>query len=394
MNTEPGNLALQTMHAELTQRALDAEFDELYDERGMFTRKRIKTREYWYYKRGEGGKKHYTYVGPVGDKAINERVKKFDAIKANYRQRREMVRALLAAGMQGPDPVASELIEALSRAGFFRLRGVLVGTLAFQCYGGILGTRLTGTSLQTSDADLAQFYDVSHLVGDSMPPILEVLRKVDPTFRAIPNVFYPGLATRFTTSTGYLVEFLTPNRGSDDNQGRPAEMPALGGASALPLRYLDFLIRDPIRSVVLYKGGIPVRIPSPERYAVHKLIVAVRRAQEPSKASKDVAQAEQLIRACLSQRSFLLFETWVEACDRGPSWRDHLKRGRSMLPEALRDAFILSLQTHGWSESRLTERRPRKNAKLQTKRSEKRRSGSSKRQSRTAKRSGNVPRPG
>ena len=48
-------LATQTMFAELTQRALDAEFDELYDERGLFKRRRIKTREYWYYQRSVEG---------------------------------------------------------------------------------------------------------------------------------------------------------------------------------------------------------------------------------------------------------------------------------------------------------------------------------------------------
>lgn len=375
MSLHSGNLATQTLFAELTQRALDAEFDELYDERGMFTRKRIKTRAYWYYRRGEGGKKNYTYVGPVGDKEVNDRVKKFDAIKSNYRQRREMVRALLATGLHRPDPVAAEIIEALSRAGFFRLRGVLIGTLAFQCYGGILGTRISGTILQTSDADLAQFYDVSHLIGDSIPPILDVLRKVNPTFTPIPNVFYPNRATRFGTDTGYLVEFLTPNRGSDDNQGKPAEMPALGGASALPLRYLDFLIRDPIRSVVLYKGGVPVSIPSPERYAIHKLIVAVRRTQEPAKSPKDIAQAEQLIRACLFQRSFALFEVWEEACGRGPSWRDLLRRGRAMLSADVRDAFILSLESHGWSERRLAARQRTKRPATETTKRSRRRLG-------------------
>ena len=60
------------MFAELTQRALDAEFDELYDERGNFLRKRVKTKEYWYYKRDEGGKAVSRYVGPVGDKPISD----------------------------------------------------------------------------------------------------------------------------------------------------------------------------------------------------------------------------------------------------------------------------------------------------------------------------------
>jgi hypothetical protein len=360
---ELSNLATQTLFAELTQRALDAEFDDLYDERGTFTRKRIKSREYWYYQRDEDGDRKFTYVGPVADSAINDRVKKFEVIKVSFRQRREIVRALIAAGLPSPDAMSGALIEGLWRAGFFRLRGVLVGTLAFQCYSGILGTRLSSVSLRTSDADLAQFYDVSRLVRDSMPPILDVLRAVDGTFEPVPSVTRPYRAARFRTNAGYLVEFLTPNRGSEANQGKPTVMPALGGAAATPLRYLDFLIHDPVRSVVLYKGGLPVWVPSPERYAIHKLIVAVVRREDPAKVAKDISQAEQLIRICLPQRSYSLFEAWVEASERGPSWRTNLKRGREMLPKQLRDQFIFTLETHGWTESKWRTQRPPRIAK-------------------------------
>ena len=54
-------------------------------------------------------------------------------------------------------------------------------------------------------------------------------------------------------------------------------MPALGGASAQPLRHLDFLIRDPVRSVLLHGGGVPVTVPAPERYCVHKILLSTER---------------------------------------------------------------------------------------------------------------------
>ena len=329
-------LATQTLFAELAQRSLDAEFDESYDERGRFKRRRIKGQLYWYYARDEGARRRETYVGPVRDTAIDDRVKRFGTIKNDFKQRREMVRALLATGLPALDPMSSLVIEALWKAGFFRLRGVLVGTTAFHCYAGYLGVRLESSTLMTQDVDFAQFYDISHFVGDSMPPILEVLRKADTSFQPLPEAFDRSSATRFRTEQGYLVEFLTPNRGSDDHMGRPAEMPALGGASAIPLRYLDYLIHDPVRTVVLFKGGVPVTVPAPERYAIHKLIVAAVRHSNSPRAKKDIAQAEQILRAMLHHRRFAIEEAWEEASQRGPQWRENLQRGTEMLAPELR----------------------------------------------------------
>ena len=79
------------------------------------------------------------------------------------------------------------MIEELANAGFFRLRGVLIGTVAYQCYPGVLGRRLDAIAMQTGDADFAQFHEISVAVGDTLPPILDVLHRVDPTFREIPN---------------------------------------------------------------------------------------------------------------------------------------------------------------------------------------------------------------
>ncbi len=65
-------------------------------------------------------------------------------------------------------------------------------------------------------------------------------------------------------------------------------------ASAQPLRYLDFLNHQPVRSALLHRAGVAVLVPAPERFAVHKLIVSeLRRADRESaaKARKDREQA-------------------------------------------------------------------------------------------------------
>lgn len=129
------------------------------------------------------------------------------------------------------------------------------------------------------------------------------------------------------------------DRGSDAHQGKPARMPALGGTAAEPVRYLDFLIHAPVRSLLLHKAGIPVSVPAPERYAVHKLIVSTLRhtdANRVQKARKDLMQAGLLLHALnLSRRTLDIGLAWTEAWVRGPAWQTALKRGRRALgPEA------------------------------------------------------------
>ncbi len=338
-------LPAQTMFAELLSRCLDAGFDEVFDERGTFLRKRIKGRAYWYHQRKIENKLVSRYVGPATDNSITERVDRFADIKSDFAGRREMVRALVAAGLPAADAITGKVVEAMWKAGFFRLRGVLVGTVAYQAYAGLLGAKLSSAALQTQDVDFAQFWGVSKNVGDSMPPILDVLRGVDPTFREIPNLA-PLVATGYRNAARYRVEFLTPNRGSAKFQGRPVRMPALGGAGAEPLRHLDFLVHEPERSVLLYGGGVPVTVPRAERYAVHKLIVAAARDNQ-AKARKDILQAEQLIAILAEQRPLELAEAWEIASAAGPRWRTKLARGRARLSAASEDILRQTLARAG-----------------------------------------------
>lgn len=325
------SLASQTMFAELLQRALDAEFDEMFSEKGNFVRVRSKGRMYWHFRTGSGKNRKQVYVGPVVDKSITDRVKRFAEIKSDFKERQEMVRALSAAGLPTPDALTGMVAEAMWKAGFFRLRGVLVGTVAFQAYAGPLGIKLAGRPLQTADADFAQFWGISENIGESMAPPIDVLKGVDATFREVPNINDPFVTTAYRNKQHYRVDFLTPNRGSEDHQGKSAQMKALSGASAQPLRHLDFLIHQPERSVILYKGGVPVTIPRAERYAVHKLIVAAERADQV-KSAKDIAQAAILIEALAQRRPLELANSWNIAWDSGPRWREKLESGRLRLP--------------------------------------------------------------
>lgn len=330
------DITYRTLTAELLDRALDAQFDQDFDEAGTFIKVKVKDREYWYYKRSlkNGQSDKRSYVGLVEDVEISKRVESFQRIKSDYQSRRKIVSTLTReARLFAPDRQVGDIVEALWKAGVFRLRACLVGTIAFQTYGTLLGYRMAGAALQTGDIDLAQFHSISVAVEDTIPPILEVLKQVDESFSPAPALNDKSGATKFTAKGGIRVEFLTPNTGSEEFVGKPAKMPSLGGASAEPLRFLDFLIYQPVRTVVLHKGGIPVLVPDPARYAVHKLIVSARRLPGTGKDIKDLRQVAQLTEALVETgRGGDLTATLAEARQRGPAWREAIDRSMQRLP--------------------------------------------------------------
>jgi hypothetical protein len=336
------DLVYRTIYAELLQRSLDVAFqNDFAAASGNFVAVPVKGKQYWYFDETTEGATKRRYVGPADDPEISKRVADFKLIKTDLRARRKLVSTLIReAGLLAPERLTGDIVEALATAGLFRLRGVLVGTIAYQTYAAHLGVRLPASAIQTGDADFAQFHSISAAVQDSVGPMLEVLRRVDPTFREIPHQVDGHHATKFENASRYQVEFLTPNTGSADYDSKPSSMPALGGASAEPLRFLDFLIYQPVRAVLLHKGGIPVLVPAPERFAIHKLIVASRRRQDDSaKRDKDVLQAALLVEAlALGRRQADLGIAFSEAWERGPHWREAIERGLSYLPGPQRKA--------------------------------------------------------
>lgn len=336
-------LSIQTLYADLVQRGLDAQFDQDFPDRGQFLLKHRGERGYWYFQSSDGERRTQKYVGPETDPDLARRIESFQQIKVDTTERRQMVSALIAGGLPSTDPLSGDLIEALWRAGIFRLRGLLVGTAAFQTYSGLLGVRLPGEHMRTGDLDFAQFHSISLFVEDSLPPILDVLKAVDPSFRPVPHLSDRTRSAKFQNARRFEVEFLTPNSTGDDVAGLPAPMPALGGAGATPLRYLDFLLRQPVRAAVLHRSGIPVMVPAPHRFSIHKIIVCARRRTDPEglvKSAKDAAQAGALIRAHRqTRRGFDIGEAWAEAWARGERWRAALLEGRNRLYDDERDVL-------------------------------------------------------
>jgi hypothetical protein len=327
------SLVMQTTYAELLDRSAMAAFAEAFPEDGVFTPKTVKGRRYWYFQLSAEKGRTQRYVGPESPELL-ERIESHKQARDDERERTGLVSALVRFGLPRPIPEIGNIVGALARAGIFRLRGILVGTVAYQTYPALLGSKFPNPILQTGDVDIAQYRNVSVAVEDHTDPILDVLKEVDNTFRAVPHITGQRVEN-YVAKGGFRVEFLTPNEGADTDELQ--SLPAFQ-TDAQPFRFLDFLIHDPQPAVVLYDAGVYVQVPSPERFAVHKLIVSRRR--DGAKRDKDIRQAEALLGVLIEKRPRELRQAWEEAYSRGKKWRDLLAEGISQLAPRNRDTIF------------------------------------------------------
>ena len=267
-------LVLQTTYAELLERCASAAFSDDFPEDGAFIKKTVRGRIYWYFQLPSSEGRSQRYVGPETPELL-ERIARHREARDDERERRSLISTLVRSfGMSRPPPELANVVAGLAKAGVFRLRGVLVGTVAYQTYSTMLGVKLPDQAARTGDIDIAQFTNVSVAVEDETPPMLEILKEIEPTFQPVPNL-HAGRIVSYQAKGGLRVDFLTPNEGPDTDIPEP--LPSFH-TDALPLRFLDYLIHDPEPAVLLHDAGVYVLVPAPQRYALHKLIVSRRRA--------------------------------------------------------------------------------------------------------------------
>jgi len=314
-----------TAHAAYQSLLRSLQDDAASDLRGTPTRVVRNGRTYWYDSYRIGSSVRKRYIGEDSD-ALRGRIERFQVLKENrtarQSERTRLVRLLRAEGFLSLDAGTGSLLAAMAKAGVFRLGGTIVGTHAFRLYEGELGLRYRFDQLaQTDDIDIAAFEKLSLALEDAAsPPLTEVLADFD--FSPV-AAMEPHRVWRWAQGRGnQLVEFLTASFDADEGRRHLAAL----GVDAQALHHLNYLIAEPIPAAVIYRSGVLVQIPRPERFAIHKLIVSERRrgGPEASKARKDLLQAEFLIGALSEDRPGELREAFDDAMSRGPRWRQRL----------------------------------------------------------------------
>jgi len=335
--------ALQTMYADLIDRCEAALFVDTFSPSGIFKKKTIKGSNFWYYQESKKdqstGIQKQKYVGPETEDIL-KLIENHGLQKSSFLERREIVNTLIQCGVSAPLGPFGEILDALARAGVFRLRASLVGTFAFQTYEGLLGVSFPKEYSQSLDLDIAQFREISIAIAETEQtgPFLEILKKVDPSFEGVPSLDRRSPPTSFVNQRGFRIEVLIPNRGPE--QSRPAAL------HAQFLRYLDYLIYRPVKAVVLHGGGVLVTVPQPAKFATHKLIVSQVR-NDIAKKRKDLWQAESLFKVLMNNDKFSLVDALSEAVLRGPKWRKNVLRGLKSIDEGVASALTTLLRENG-----------------------------------------------
>ena len=342
MAIEYYNAQLHAVNAELMEQLQIAEIEQLAEHEGTFGPKTVGAKTYWYFRRRVGDRVIERYLGPETPELLKhietQRAEAAGAKQAS-RTRSQLVQQLRAGGYPTTDPRTGRVLRELARAGVFRLNGMLVGTHAFRCYPALLGVRLNMSLAVTLDVDIAQDTSVSLGITDTVDPALADALKTAEEFIEVPPLNRKARSSSWHTPDRALrVDLLTPLVGKPKAVSA-VELPLLG-AHAKPVRFLDFLMVETVRAAVLTGSGVLVRVPTPERYALHKLIVAQRREKgTQAKVTKDLGQAQALLEVLLEDRPDDVEDAWTDLVDRGRKWKAEAMKSVRRFPKPMQEPF-------------------------------------------------------
>ena len=243
---------------------------------------------YAYWCRYTDGKLTREYVGIEDSEAHHAATAQLEQLKQNQ----TAAKSLRKLGFESVAHDAALVIAALSNAGVFAGGGVLIGTRAFGALLNALGWRAT-PHLGTQDVDLARpaALKLATPLGDD--GFLHLLQTTGLRFAPVMGLERPpGPATSYkVVGKDLKVDLLVPCRQSS----KPfATVPVTElGAHATSLPFLEYLIDAPWEALLIGRDHlIPVLVPQPIRYALHKLVVAdLRYGNDNPKIEKDLVQA-------------------------------------------------------------------------------------------------------
>lgn len=339
-----------SLYADLLQKSLDSQHAILNG--GSFVFKNIKGTVYWYYQTKSFGQTKQKYLGRESDallRDIEQAKAQCVSSKAIISERQRLVAMLGAGGalLEKGRPV--KILSSMADAGLFTSGGVLVGSFAYSCYGNMLGIVFDNELSRTSDMDFSVERKMEIGISRSM---LDEIKVADPSFKLPVQINSSMPPFDLVAPDGFKVEFLTTQENAAD---RSPVMIERFGLHAQPLEFMDYLIEDPQHAVVLSGAGIPVVVPSPGRFALHKLAISqLRPISLHAKITKDIAQAASIIEILLADNPGELLLAADQLNQRNDFLANHIKKGIERLPEALKLSFcnLVEIPEIEWDTTR------------------------------------------
>ena len=189
-----------------------------------------------------------------------------------------------------------------------------------------IGVRLPSASAFIADIDITGKTIVIGSVITEVADTYNARDRLEMGFSPMREIDPALQGSRLKASNSeFKVEFLTPLVGKD--RGERVVIRQFG-VPAIPLRFLDFPLEDPIAAVAPGRGPVLVRIPRPSRFAVHTLIVSQDRpAKEKLKVQKDLQQAWELKHAPAIVDPGAFDTAYQVAAGNGPGWKKRLEGG-------------------------------------------------------------------
>lgn len=234
------------------------------------------------------GRKTDEYLGPEASTG--------EARVGDLRAAIELARALAAGsstlrvfGYQRIERKTAAVLAAFFNRNLFQAGLTLVGSHAYGALLNDLGILAPG--YRTQDIDLARAQPLTFALPEGLA-FKQVLEETGLQFVAVPGMpsHRPSGSFKLPGAQTLAVDLLVPGRIA----GGIVPVKELGAhAQAIPL--LEFLLKEPLEALVLSPNQvIPLRVPSPERFALHKLFSSQSRRTHRDKARKDLEQAAVL----------------------------------------------------------------------------------------------------
>lgn len=247
----------------------------------------------------DGNKLEENLGGPSGDEAVEARVERVRERIESTKSLITRIRALAKLGFQIADNKTFATMGVLSNHGLFQAGAVLIGSHAYAVLLNSLGIK--AVSYETEDIDIAR----GHFLALSNVPeggLLEILKETGINFVEVPPMTkgMPSTSFKQAGATHFHVDLLVP---SSDDSFPVIAVPELN-AHATGLPYLAYLLGESQMATLISRhGAVSVRVPTPGRFAIHKLLVSRLRTNMLIKSQKDVHQACVLLAAMGEHRS-------------------------------------------------------------------------------------------